>query len=88
MEATRTRYEPVKRLAELYAKTRNPLDLIFTREDGAPLDGTVVTHQFHQLLDQAHVDRRRFHDLEHSCATLLQAQGVTARVVMEILGHS
>jgi len=88
MEATRTRYEPVKTLAELYAKTRNPLDLIFTREDGAPLDGTVVTHQFHRLLDQAHVDQRRFHDLGHSCATLLQAQGVTARVVMEILGHS
>ncbi len=67
---------------------RNPLDLIFTREDGGPLDGTVVTHQFHRLLGQAHLDQRRFHDLRHSCATLLLAQGVPARVVMEILGHS
>ena len=67
---------------------RNPLDLIFTRENGGPLDGTVVTHQFHRLLDQAHLDQRRFHDLRHSCATLLLAQGVPARVVMEILGHS
>jgi len=88
MEAARSRYKLVKTLAELYAKTRNPLDLIFTREDGGRMDGTVVTHQFHRLLDQAHVDQRRFHDLGHSCATLLLAQGVPARVVMEILGHS
>ena len=30
----------------------------------------------------------RLHDLRHTCATLLLAQGVHPRVVMEILGHS
>lgn len=30
----------------------------------------------------------RLHDLRHSCATLLMAQGVSPRVVMETLGHS
>ena len=30
----------------------------------------------------------RFHDLRHSCNSLLEAQGVSARVRMEILGHS
>jgi integrase len=30
----------------------------------------------------------RFHDLRHSCATLLLVQGVSPRVVMEVLGHS
>lgn len=66
----------------------NELDLVFTRPDGDPLDGTVVTHQFHKLLDKAGLPQRRFHDLRHSCATLLLAQGVPARVVMEVLGHS
>jgi integrase len=28
------------------------------------------------------------HDLRHTCASLLLAQGVPARVVMEVLGHS
>ncbi len=28
------------------------------------------------------------HDLRHSCATLLLVQGVSPRVVMEVLGHS
>ncbi|MDQ6879874.1 MAG: site-specific integrase [Candidatus Dormibacteraeota bacterium] len=63
-------------------------DLVFTRLDGAPLDGTVVTHQFHRLLDRARLPQRRFHDLRHSCATLMLAQGVPARVVMDVLGHS
>lgn len=66
----------------------NPLGLVFTRPDGVPLDGTVVTHDFHRVLDRAGLIQRRFHDLRHSCASLLLAQGVPARVVMEVLGHS
>jgi len=66
----------------------NKLDLVFTREDGEPLDGTVVSHQFHRLLDQAGLRQRRFHDFRHSCATLMVAQGVPSRVVMDVLGHS
>jgi len=31
---------------------------------------------------------QRFHDLRHACASLMLAQGVSARVVMETLGHS
>ena len=30
----------------------------------------------------------RLHDLRHSCASLLLAQGVSPRVVMDVLGHS
>jgi integrase len=63
-------------------------DLVFTRFDGKPLDGTVVSHQFHRVLQRAGLPQRRFHDLRHSCATLLLAQDVPARVVMDILGHS
>ncbi|HCG00892.1 MAG TPA: site-specific integrase [Chloroflexi bacterium] len=63
-------------------------DLVFTRSDGYPLDGTVISHQFHKVLERAGLAQRRFHDLRHSCATLLLAQGVPARVVMEVLGHS
>jgi hypothetical protein len=31
---------------------------------------------------------RRTHDLRHTCASLLLAQGVPPRVVMDVLGHS
>lgn len=35
-----------------------------------------------------HLPVLHFHSLRHSCASFLLAQGVPARVVMEILGHS
>lgn len=63
-------------------------DLVFCRPNGYPLSGSVITHRFQDLLAQAGIPRRRFHDLRHSCATLLLAQGVPARVVMDVLGHS
>jgi integrase len=63
-------------------------DLVFTTDRGRPLDGTVVSHRFHRVLDQAGLPQRRFHDLRHSCATLLLVQGVSPRVVMDVLGHS
>ena len=33
-------------------------------------------------------DGLRVHDLRHTCASLLLAQGVDARTIMETLGHS
>jgi integrase len=63
-------------------------NLVFTTDRGRPLDGTVVSHTFHRVLDRACLPQRRFHDLRHSCATLLLVQGVSPRVVMDVLGHS
>ena len=39
-------------------------------------------------LARAGLPSKRFHDLRHTCASLLLAQGVHPRVVMETLGHS
>ena len=43
---------------------------------------------FKRLLTNAGLPPFRWHDLRHSCDSFLLAQGVSARVVMEILGHS
>jgi integrase len=40
------------------------------------------------LLKAAGIRRVRVHDARRTAATLLLAQGVDQRVVMEILGHS
>lgn len=47
-----------------------------------------VTRDFRRLLVKAGLPVRRFHDLRHTAASLLIAQGVHPRVVMETLGHS
>jgi integrase len=61
---------------------------VFTSAIGSPLDPRNVTRQFKTLLRSAELPNVRLHDLRHSCATLLLAQGVNPRVVMETLGHS
>ena len=62
--------------------------LVFTSNIGTPLEPRNVVRKFHTLLKNAGLPRSRFHDLRHSCASLLLAQGVPARTVMDILGHS
>jgi integrase len=48
-----------------------------------------LSRYFKQVLKSAGLpERTRFHDLRHSCATLLIVMGVHPRVVMEILDHS
>jgi integrase len=70
------------------ANTWVETDLVFTTKRGNHLDATGVSKAIHRHLQRAGLAQRRFHDLRHSCATLLLVQGVAPRVVMEILGHS
>jgi integrase len=62
--------------------------LVFTSTIGTPIEVGNLRRSFWKLLDRAGLPRMRFHDLRHSCASLLLVQGVPARVVMETLGHS
>lgn len=62
--------------------------LVFASTIGTPLNASNVTHRFQEALNGAELPRQRFHDLRHCCASLLLAQNVPARVVMEQLGHS
>jgi site-specific recombinase XerD len=63
--------------------------LVFTTHKRTALEPHNVVRHFKIVLKKAELpDTIRFHDLRHSCATLLIAQGVHPRVVMEILGHS
>lgn len=62
--------------------------LVFLTSVGTPMDGRRVTRQFQALLARNGLPAQRFHDLRHACASLMLAQGVAPRVVMETLGHS
>lgn len=66
----------------------NGWDLVFTTTRGGPLDARHLVRAFKDHLVRAGLPDIRFHDLRHSCASLLVAQGLHPRVVMEILGHS
>jgi integrase len=66
----------------------NDSGLVFTSSIGTPLDERNVRRAFDDILKAAKLPAMRIHDLRHTCASLLLAQGVHPRVVMETLGHS
>ncbi|MGW1001326.1 tyrosine-type recombinase/integrase [Streptomyces sp. NPDC002520] len=65
-----------------------PNGLIFTTTTGRVTDPRSLNRMLTILCRDAGVRRVRVHDLRHTCASLLLAQGVDARTIMETLGHS
>ncbi|PPK90796.1 phage integrase family protein [Kineococcus xinjiangensis] len=64
------------------------MGLVFTTPIGTPLDPSNFDKSFKELLSRADISAIRFHDLRHTFATFLIAEGTPPRVVMELLGHS
>jgi integrase len=63
--------------------------LVFTSEVGTLINPTNLRRRsFAPLLEKAKVPRVRFHDLRHTCATLLFSRNVHPKDVQQLLGHS
>lgn len=62
--------------------------LVFTTTIGTPIEPRNLNRHFDRLCERAGVRRIRFHDLRHSCATLLYEQGVPIENIQDVLGHS
>jgi len=67
----------------------NAWDLVFCTRRGTPIrrDNLHVRH-WKPLLRRAWLPDIRFHELRHTCATLLLTKGVHPKIVSEMLGHS
>lgn len=65
-----------------------PTDLVFAREDGAPVHPDRFSKVFGAHIKAADLSSIRVHDLRHTYATLALGAGVHPKVVSEILGHS
>lgn len=63
-------------------------DLVFADEAGGPLSHDAVRRRHWHWCRAADVPRIRFHDLRHTCATLLLGSRVNPKVVSEMLGHA
>jgi integrase len=62
--------------------------LVFSTKIGTPIEPRNLVRHFHAILKLVNIERRRFHDLRHTAASLLIAQGATLHEVKEILGHA
>jgi integrase len=63
-------------------------DLVLADAIGRPLNGDRIRARFYALLKTAGLPRIRLHDLRHTHATLMLAQGTHPKIVSERLGHS
>lgn len=62
--------------------------LVFTREDGSPLDPSYVTRHFARLVARAGLPPIRLHDLRHTSASVGLAAGESMKEISDRLGHS
>ena len=61
---------------------------VFVDELGERIRVEYLTNAFPKFLESHGLRRMRFHDLRHSCASLLLANGVSLKHIQEWLGHS
>jgi integrase len=68
---------------------RDPGDYVFASSTGTPLDGRgMIRDVFEPARKKAKLPAVRFHDLRHSYASILIAQGEHPKVISEQLGHA
>lgn len=67
---------------------RQYLGYVCINEVGDLIKPHYVTEQFPKLLETNGFRHIRFHDLRHSCASLMLASGVSMKKIQEWLGHS
>jgi integrase len=80
---------PTLRAALVRLPSRFQGGLVFCNEDGTPLDPDNFAHRdWARALRRAELRRIRFHDLRHTYASLLIAQGAHPKYIQAQLGHA
>ena len=89
VEALRSHLERQLEDMEILGDHYQDQGLVFTTNTGGPINPSNLRQRsFAQLLKRAGLPHMRFHDLRHTCATLLLSRGVHPKFVQELLGHA
>lgn len=73
---------------KIFGKEYIKNDYVFKLENGVPYRPNYISKKHNEILKRYGFKHIRFHDLRHSCASLLNAQGFTLKDIQEWLGHS
>jgi len=63
-------------------------DYVCKRENGEPFKPNYITERFIKIIQKHGLPKIRFHDLRHSAASLLLANGFSLKEIQEYLGHA
>ena len=84
------RKEEIEKNKYLYGKKYNQdyLDYVFVDNLGNLYLPDHITHLFHKIIKKNNLKHLRFHDLRHSCASILVNKNVPMKNIQDWLGHS
>ena len=63
-------------------------DYVFKWPNGDPIKPDYVSGHFNSILKKNNLPHIRFHELRHSCASMLLNSGFTLKDVQEYMGHA
>ena len=66
----------------------NDIDYVFTDEMGNRFKPRYIEDAFPKILERNGLRKIRFHDLRHTCASLMHKMGLSPKEVQDYLGHS
>jgi integrase len=76
------------RKASLVSQDANQHGLVFARDDGRPIDGTALTHDFQATLEAKGLAKMTWHELRHAWVSLMLDAGIPLVEVSQMAGHS
>lgn len=65
-----------------------PVNLIFVNDEGYPTHPHTLSTEFQKIIKKYNLKQIRFHDLRHSCASLMVVKNVNFKIIQERLGHA
>lgn len=65
-----------------------PDNHIMCYEDGELISPNTLTNVFRRFEEKHGIKKIRYHDLRHSCASILYANGTDLMTIQEVLGHT
>lgn len=77
-----------EREKRLYGEDYCDLGMVFCKPDGDYISPREFLRQYQRLLQKAGLERKRFHDLRHTVASLLINANENPKVIQQLLGHS
>ncbi|QGH35177.1 tyrosine-type recombinase/integrase [Gracilibacillus salitolerans] len=66
----------------------NMINLLLVREDGYPTHLNTMRNEWDKIIKRYELKHISFHQLRHSCASLMVKKGVNFKVIQERLGHA
>lgn len=72
----------------IYDKEGKMINLLFVKEDGFPAHINTMSNEWSKIVNRYDLKAISFHQLRHSCASLMVKRGINFKVIQERLGHA